>query len=45
MNKEEAMLELSDLRKKLNQYNYDYHVLDNPQVSDYEYDQTFETTA
>ncbi|MEC0282807.1 NAD-dependent DNA ligase LigA [Terribacillus saccharophilus] len=40
MNKEEAMLELSDLRKKLNQYNYDYHVLDNPQVSDYEYDQT-----
>lgn len=40
MNKEEAMLELADLRKKLNQYNYDYHVLDNPQVSDYEYDQT-----
>ncbi|MGG1592727.1 NAD-dependent DNA ligase LigA [Terribacillus saccharophilus] len=40
MNKEEAILELADLRKKLNQYNYDYHVLDNPQVSDYEYDQT-----
>ncbi|MEC0302493.1 NAD-dependent DNA ligase LigA [Terribacillus saccharophilus] len=40
MNKEEANLELADLRKKLNQYNYDYHVLDNPQVSDYEYDQT-----
>ncbi|MFP7494429.1 NAD-dependent DNA ligase LigA [Terribacillus saccharophilus] len=39
MNREEANLELTDLRKKLNQYNYDYHVLDNPQVSDYEYDQ------
>jgi DNA ligase (NAD+) len=40
MKKEEAMQELATLRKKLNQYNYDYHVLDNPQVSDYEYDQT-----
>jgi DNA ligase (NAD+) len=40
MNKDEAILELADLRKKLNQYNYDYHVLDNPQVSDFEYDQT-----
>ncbi|MFS0560693.1 NAD-dependent DNA ligase LigA [Terribacillus sp. 179-K 1B1 HS] len=40
MNREEAIQELADLRKKLNQYNHDYHVLDNPQVSDYEYDQT-----
>ncbi|MFJ6413722.1 NAD-dependent DNA ligase LigA [Terribacillus sp. AE2B 122] len=40
MNKDEAILELAGLRKKLNQYNYDYHVLDNPQVSDFEYDQT-----
>ena len=26
------------LRKKLNQYNYEYHVLDNPTISDLDYD-------
>ena len=27
------------LRRQLNQYNYEYHVLDHPTVSDAEYDQ------
>lgn len=29
---------IDELRKKLNRYNYEYHVLDAPSVSDYEYD-------
>ncbi|MDE6893959.1 MAG: NAD-dependent DNA ligase LigA [Malacoplasma sp.] len=29
---------IETLRKKLNQYNYEYYGLDNPSVSDYEYD-------
>ncbi|MFW5913791.1 MAG: NAD-dependent DNA ligase LigA, partial [Bacillota bacterium] len=29
---------IETLREKLNQYNYEYHVLDNPSVSDVEYD-------
>ncbi|WP_079525838.1 NAD-dependent DNA ligase LigA [Halobacillus hunanensis] len=39
MNQNEAQEAIEDLRKKLNQYNYEYHTLDNPSVSDYEYDQ------
>ncbi|MFD2924612.1 NAD-dependent DNA ligase LigA [Halobacillus naozhouensis] len=39
MNHNEAEEVIKDLRKKLNQYNYEYHTLDNPSVSDYEYDQ------
>ncbi len=39
MNQNEAQEVMEDLRKKLNQYNYEYHTLDNPSVSDYEYDQ------
>lgn len=31
----------SALRQKLNQYNYEYHVLDQPTVSDAEYDRLF----
>ncbi|MFW6298195.1 MAG: NAD-dependent DNA ligase LigA [Bacillota bacterium] len=30
---------IETLKEKLNQYNYEYHVLDNPSVSDVEYDQ------
>ena len=29
---------IEQLRKQINQYNYEYHVLDHPSVSDYEYD-------
>lgn len=29
------------LRNKIRQYNYEYHVLDNPTISDYEYDKLF----
>ena len=30
---------IAELRKRLNQYNYEYHVLDHPTISDAEYDQ------
>ena len=33
---------IEQLRKKLDEYNYQYYVLDNPTVSDYEYDQLME---
>ncbi|ENH95728.1 NAD-dependent DNA ligase LigA [Gracilibacillus halophilus YIM-C55.5] len=39
MNQEQAEKRLQALREELNQYNYEYHVLDNPSVSDFEYDQ------
>ncbi len=29
---------IEELRNKLSKYNYEYHVLDNPSVSDAEYD-------
>ncbi|MGN1398911.1 MAG: NAD-dependent DNA ligase LigA [Erysipelotrichaceae bacterium] len=35
---EEIREHIERLRKMLNQYNYQYYVLDNPTVSDYEYD-------
>ncbi|QDP39249.1 NAD-dependent DNA ligase LigA [Radiobacillus deserti] len=38
MNAEQAKEKLDALKEELNQYNYEYHVLDRPSVSDYEYD-------
>ncbi|MFG6115485.1 NAD-dependent DNA ligase LigA [Halobacillus sp. MO56] len=38
MNEKEAKQKLETLREQLNQYNYEYHVQDNPSVSDYQYD-------
>ncbi|SEA89915.1 DNA ligase (NAD+) [Thalassobacillus cyri] len=38
MNETEAKQKLETLREQLNQYNYEYHVQDNPSVSDYQYD-------
>ena len=38
MTKEEALKRMQDLVKILNQYNYEYYVLDNPSVADVEYD-------
>ncbi len=38
MNKKEAKNKIEDLREKINNHNYKYYVLDNPEISDYEYD-------
>ncbi|MCD5325357.1 MULTISPECIES: NAD-dependent DNA ligase LigA [Pontibacillus] len=38
MNKEEAKKRIDELRRQLEQYNYEYHTLDQPSVSDHEYD-------
>lgn len=38
MEKHEAEREIHELREKLNQYNYEYYVLDQPSVPDGEYD-------
>ncbi|QGH33279.1 NAD-dependent DNA ligase LigA [Gracilibacillus salitolerans] len=38
MTEQEARQKLDTLRDELNEYNYQYHVLDNPSVSDAEYD-------
>jgi DNA ligase (NAD+) len=32
---------IESLRKKINEHNYHYHVLDNPQIADAEYDKLF----
>lgn len=37
-NKEELLAYADDLRKKIRKYEYSYYVLDNPEVSDAEYD-------
>ena len=34
-------LEIKNLRDEINKHNYNYYVLDNPTISDYEYDQLF----
>lgn len=34
----EPLLRVNELKKKINKYNYEYHVLDQPTVSDQEYD-------
>ncbi|WP_174615855.1 NAD-dependent DNA ligase LigA [Virgibacillus ihumii] len=39
MEKQEAQQRIAELTDLLNQYNYEYHVLDNPSVPDAEYDQ------
>ncbi|KGP74503.1 NAD-dependent DNA ligase LigA [Pontibacillus yanchengensis] len=38
MNREEAIEQIKSLREELEQYNHEYHVLDQPSVSDYQYD-------
>ncbi|BAC43975.1 NAD-dependent DNA ligase [Malacoplasma penetrans HF-2] len=37
-NNKEILNRIQNLRKNLNQYNYEYYGLENPSVSDYEYD-------
>lgn len=39
MDKQQAQEQINALKKMLNQYNYEYHVLDQPSVPDAEYDQ------
>ncbi|RPF50677.1 NAD-dependent DNA ligase LigA [Aquisalibacillus elongatus] len=39
MNREEAAKRIEELRDELRQYNYEYHVLDDPSVPDHVYDQ------
>lgn len=39
MDRNEAAKKVQQLRDEINQYNYEYHVLDNPTVSDQVYDQ------
>lgn len=38
---EKIKTEIEELRKKINQHSYAYYVMDNPTVSDYEYDLLF----
>jgi DNA ligase (NAD+) len=35
---QEAEVKIVELTKKINEHNYNYYVLDNPQISDYEFD-------
>lgn len=37
-NKDEIFQKIQDLRQELNQHNYQYYVLDNPTISDYDFD-------
>jgi len=39
MNKKEAAQKIKELRKEINHHNYKYYVENNPEISDYEYDQ------
>lgn len=39
MNKEASKLRIEQLTKEINMHSYNYYVLDNPQITDYEYDQ------
>ena len=39
MEKQEIRQEISRLREKLEQYNYEYYMLDSPSVSDFAYDE------
>ncbi|WGG45989.1 NAD-dependent DNA ligase LigA [Rossellomorea sp. DA94] len=39
MNRQSAEKRINELHERLNQYNYEYHVLDKPSVPDSEYDQ------
>ncbi len=38
MSKEEIRIKIEELKERLNQYGYEYYVLDTPTVSDFEYD-------
>jgi len=40
-NKDEIKSKIEDVRKKLRYHEYRYHVLDNPEISDSEYDEMF----
>ncbi len=42
MDQEQAKIRIQSLTKLLNQYNYEYYVLDQPTVPDAEYDQKFQ---
>ncbi len=39
MDKKEAAQKIKELRKEINHHNYKYYVENNPEISDYEYDQ------
>ncbi len=39
MDKQEILREISNLKDTLNYHNYQYYVLDNPSISDFEYDE------
>jgi hypothetical protein len=43
--KDSAAQEILELRRQLDQHNYQYHVLDDPLVSDAEYDRLFRRLA
>jgi DNA ligase (NAD+) len=45
MNNEEAKIRIEELRKKIDYYNYRYYVLDDPSVSDAEYDRLMRELA
>ena len=38
MNREDAYLKITDLRKELDEHNYKYYVLALPEISDYDFD-------
>lgn len=42
MNSQEAQQKIATLTNELNQHNYNYYVLDNPTISDYEFDKLLE---
>ena len=41
MSDESLLQELAELRQKIAYHNYLYHTLDQPEISDFEYDQLF----
>ena len=46
MNKKDAIERINELSKELEKHNHSYYVLDNPSISDYEYDMMYaELTA
>ena len=45
MDEREARKKMDELVEKLNYHNYRYYVLDNPEITDYEYDQMLEELA
>ncbi|MBN2729901.1 MAG: NAD-dependent DNA ligase LigA [Bacteroidales bacterium] len=38
MNREQAISRITELTKELSRHNYNYYVLDNPEISDYDFD-------